>query len=85
VAANLPVHTHTVTAVAAVGTEDGPANNIWANSGTELNLFNNASGTPLTFAPAAISAAGGGQPHDNMMPFTTLTFIIATAGIYPSS
>jgi microcystin-dependent protein len=30
-------------------------------------------------------AAGGSQPHENMMPFTTINFIIATEGIYPQS
>jgi microcystin-dependent protein len=83
VAAQLPAHTHTVAASSVVGTQDSPANAVWANSGTDLNLFNPTVG-PLSFAPAAISPSGMSMPHDNMMPFTTLSFIIATEGIYPS-
>jgi microcystin-dependent protein len=84
VAANLPAHTHVVSAYSKEGTQDGPANGIWANSGKDLNLFNPGAGA-VSFAAAAITPAGSSQPHDNMMPYTTLSFIIATEGIYPSS
>jgi microcystin-dependent protein len=33
---------------------------------------------------AAVSGTGGGQPHHNMMPFTTLNFIISLYWIFPS-
>lgn len=32
----------------------------------------------------AVSAAGGSQPHENMMPFVTINFIISLFGIFPS-
>lgn len=32
---------------------------------------------------AAISAAGGGQPHNNMQPTQFVTYIIALTGIFP--
>jgi microcystin-dependent protein len=35
-------------------------------------------------APTAIGPQGGNQPHDNMQPFLTVSFIIALVGIYPS-
>jgi microcystin-dependent protein len=28
--------------------------------------------------------AGGSQPHENMMPFLVVSYIICLAGIYPS-
>ena len=31
-----------------------------------------------------IAPAGGSQPHDNMMPYLVVSFIIALEGIYPS-
>jgi microcystin-dependent protein len=83
VSAQMPAHSHTVGASSVAGTQDSPANGVWANSGTDLSLYNATVG-PLSMAPAAITIAGGSQPHDNMMPFTTLSFIIATDGIYPS-
>ena len=33
--------------------------------------------------PSVMGLTGGGQPHNNMMPFQTLTFIIALQGIFP--
>jgi microcystin-dependent protein len=39
---------------------------------------------PVQMAGAACGIAGGGQPHDNLMPFQVLTFIIALVGIFPS-
>jgi microcystin-dependent protein len=34
--------------------------------------------------PDAISSVGGSQPHNNMMPYLVLNFIIALQGIFPS-
>ena len=31
----------------------------------------------------AIGISGGNQPHNNMMPYLTLTFCIALQGIFP--
>jgi microcystin-dependent protein len=33
---------------------------------------------------AALGASGGSQPHDNMMPFLGIHFIISLFGIFPS-
>ena len=33
---------------------------------------------------AAVTNVGGSQPHNNMMPYLTLNFIIALQGIFPS-
>ena len=37
-----------------------------------------------SMAPSATTTAGESAPHDNMMPFQAVSFIIATAGVYPS-
>src|SRR5262245_584211 len=42
----------------------------------------NAPNTPLS--PNAIGAAGGSQPHDNMIPFLVINFIISLFGVFPS-
>ena len=36
-----------------------------------------------TFNPQAISITGSSFPHNNMMPFLAVTFIIALQGIFP--
>jgi microcystin-dependent protein len=35
-------------------------------------------------SPASITNTGGSQPHNNMMPYLVLNFIIALQGIFPS-
>ena len=37
-----------------------------------------------TLHPQSVAALGGSQPHNNMMPYTVLNFIIALQGIFPS-
>lgn len=36
------------------------------------------------FASDAMTTTGGGQPHNNMQPFISLSYIIALTGLYPS-
>jgi microcystin-dependent protein len=38
--------------------------------------------TPLI--PDSVTNVGGSQPHNNMMPYLVLNFIIALQGIFPS-
>ena len=78
----LPVHTHAANASTANGDQAGPAGNVWA-AGT-LSGYTSTQPANVTMNPAALSAAGGSQPHENMPPFLCLNFIIATEGIYPS-
>jgi microcystin-dependent protein len=48
-----------------------------------LNVYAPASNlTPLR--PDSVTNVGGNQPHNNMMPYLVLNFIIALQGIFPS-
>ncbi|MGF9913550.1 tail fiber protein [Paenibacillus ehimensis] len=81
IANQMPAHTHGVMAQSQQGTSNSPAGGYWANS--TLTQF--GGGTPGgTMNPNALTPSGGGQPHDNVMPFTTVSFIIALHGAYPS-
>ncbi|HEX7774003.1 MAG TPA: tail fiber protein [Pyrinomonadaceae bacterium] len=37
-----------------------------------------------TLHPTSVTNVGGSQPHNNMMPYLVLNFIIALQGIFPS-
>jgi microcystin-dependent protein len=37
-----------------------------------------------TLNPISVTSVGGSQPHNNMMPYLVLNFIIALQGIFPS-
>jgi len=51
---------------------------------TTLPLPSGGPTTPnATLGAAAISNTGGGQAHQNMMPYLCVNFIIATTGVYP--
>jgi microcystin-dependent protein len=59
-----------------------PAGNSFSES--TVGNFYSASTSPLvTMNPADVSVYGGGQAHNNIMPFLGLYWIIAMQGIFP--
>ena len=78
----LPVHTHAANANTPNANQPAPAGNVWG-AGT-LSAYTSTQAADTTMNPAALTPAGGSQPHDNMSPFLALNFIIALQGIYPS-
>jgi microcystin-dependent protein len=77
----MPGHTHSVQAQSREGTQSSPDKGVCATS--PLNFYSTNVPT-ASMNSAAIGAAGSSQPHDNMMPYLTVTFIIALSGIFPS-
>lgn len=75
----MPSHSHGLRA-ATEGFTDEPTNNFIANGG--INGFAGVSDTAMS--PQAVQPAGGGQPVNNVQPFTVVNYIIALTGIYPS-
>ena len=77
----LPTHLHLLQATnvdqsrTAVPTGNfiGPVNNMFA-----------AASALTTMNPTDVASVGGSQPHNNMMPYLALTFIICLSGIFPS-
>lgn len=81
--AQLPSHTHSAQAFSGLGAAAGPGANFWASQ-SQVFLYSNAPSGTTSMAGAAIGAAGGSQPHDNMPPYLVLNYIIALQGIFPS-
>jgi microcystin-dependent protein len=81
--AQLAAHSHTAMASTADGTATTPADGVWATS--IYASFSTAQAPAATMSAQAVTAVGSGQPHDNMMPFVVVSYIICTAGSYPSS
>ncbi len=79
----LPIHSHAAAASANGGTSNVPTNNFWANW-TGAQFTNAGTTVNATMRSDAVVPVGGGQPHDNMMPFLALNFVISLFGIYPS-
>ncbi|MEP9360241.1 tail fiber protein [Sphingomonas sp. KR3-1] len=83
----MPTHTHFVQASNAVGDKVNPN-----FGGTGYVLAAEPGNTYATgFTPNAVAlnagtvaSNGGGQAHENMQPYLTLTYCIALVGIFPS-
>jgi len=78
----LAAHTHVPNANATTAVGDTTANSVWSK--TARRNFSDGSGKTLVGMNAmALSPVGGGQPHDNMMPSTAISFIISLYGVFP--
>ena len=79
----LPVHNHPL--VGGAGGNTGlitPANHFPGPWSAEP--YAAAAGSPVTMSASAVVNTGGSQPHDNMIPYLAVSFIISLFGIYPS-
>jgi Microcystin-dependent protein len=92
--ANIPPHNHPINAYADTATTASPtgtsvlANSVPQGAGyTDAKLYVSLpAGTtnpdsPLD--PVAVASYGGSVAHDNLMPYLTINYIIARAGLYP--
>ncbi|MDQ3262848.1 MAG: tail fiber protein [Myxococcota bacterium] len=77
----IPTHTHTPAGSFNAGTLTDPNNGVWAASA--LNGYG-TSAPDTNLSPQAVGPVGGSQPHDNMPPYLTVSFIISLFGIFPS-
>lgn len=77
----IPQHSHTPQGLNNPGTQAAPTGGLWAQS--TLNQY--GSGAPNVQLPAnAIGNTGGSQPHENMIPYLVINFIISLFGVYPT-
>ncbi len=81
VVSQLPAHSHATVAYSGSGSQTSPQGNVWAQS---ANLPYSANQPASPMDPAAVGPDGGNQPHDNMVPFVGINFIISLFGVYPS-
>ena len=83
-AGEMPSHGHALRASSKPAASSSPNGGVLAQPArTGTPAYAAAAGlVPLN--PAAITASGGGQPHENMPPYLAMNFIIALQGIFPS-
>ncbi len=83
----IPVHTHTAQAfTTSKADQTSPAGHVWskAQAGRQpLPMYSATAGTSPSMSAQALQIAGSSAPHNNLMPYQTLTFIIALVGVYP--
>ena len=77
----IPTHNHPFSASTAASNSLTPTNQVLAQS-TQRAIYFEAT-TTTNLAGNALVAQGGSQPHDNMMPFLCINFIISLFGVFP--
>lgn len=80
--AEMPQHTHQAQANSTQATLPSPAGNVWGATPASRPIY--ASTVNTTMNHTAIGVAGSTQAHNNLQPYTTVTFCIALIGYYPT-
>ncbi len=83
----MPAHSHVVQCLNANADQAAPqANSVWAIAGARratVNQYAASGGQNVQMNVLGFSMTGGNLPHNNMMPYLGLTFIIALQGVFP--
>ncbi|MEI6409096.1 MAG: tail fiber protein [Bacteroidota bacterium] len=78
----MPAHNHAFFGATGPSNSPNPGNNIIGQA-SQINMFfgDNPS---ISMNSASVTSFGGGQPHENRMPYLGMNYIISLYGIYPS-
>lgn len=80
-ASTVPSHTHGMGAsTATTNLVNSP---VGAVPAAQMNLYVAQGANPAVPMPATVTPVGGGQPHNNMAPYTAFRFCICWDGEYP--
>ena len=85
---NYPTHNHQFAANTVGGTAV-PTGNYLASAASAAQIFVAAAGAMLQpmnngASPVIGFSPGGSVPHENMMPYLAMTYLIAMTGLFPS-
>lgn len=82
-ASEIPAHVHSFVAFNATASLNAPAADRALARSSGGFAFQQSAANPVNLSPQALSVAGGGQPHNNMMPYLAFNFCIALQGVFP--
>jgi len=87
----IPQHNHMVTTQTAGGSSATPTTSAVlgdeqsnASGGNAFAYGIGGTGTQVAMPGSTVGGSGGSQPHDNMMPYLCVSFVISLFGVYPS-
>ncbi len=80
----VPAHPHPYLGSVNSGGTAVPTGNVVAALATGAASAYVPEAPTTALAPQSIGSTGGSQPHDNMMPYLCIQFIISLFGVYPS-
>lgn len=79
----MPAHTHPFLGSATNATTTSPSGSVPGTLPEATTLSYGTDAPATTLHPGSVSPAGGSQPHENLQPFLTISFIISLFGIFP--
>jgi len=83
----MPTHAHSYHASTDIANSPNPGNDVLASQDDGDMPFAAQPAEPANLQnmnSQTLGMAGGSQPHNNMMPYQAISFIICLFGIYPS-
>lgn len=82
----IPAHTHSLQASNNSANTSTAIGNVLAKSPQNETAYLNGTvtGAVQEFSESAVESAGGNEPHNNMMPYLAIHFVICLQGIFPS-
>jgi microcystin-dependent protein len=78
---NLPVHSHPINASSAAAQSPLPTSNTFAANST-IDPYETSG--PGVSGPILAPNGAGALPHENLMPYVTMNYIISLFGVFPS-
>ena len=80
----VPAHAHAIRADAADPADvQAPSGAVVLARSQGGSAYQTDTAGLVAMALASVATAGGGQPHNNMQPYLTLSFCIALQGVFP--
>jgi microcystin-dependent protein len=77
----MPSHDHKLQGSSDDAISSSPNDNVLSQA--TIPIYNNPENL-TSLHSSAVATVGNGVPHENMMPFTVLNFVIALQGLFPS-
>jgi microcystin-dependent protein len=77
----LPVHNHPLLASGDTANSPNAQDNLASECVTTTPYFNDVPGVAMN--NQIVSVIGGSQPHENMMPYLCISFILSLFGVFP--
>jgi microcystin-dependent protein len=80
----IPVHTHAMNAQATPSSTGTPSANVTLARSAGGSAYRAAGGPTGTMAPQELAPQGGSLPHNNLMPYLVMRYIICLQGVFPA-
>jgi microcystin-dependent protein len=83
ISSTVPQHSHSAMGGKSPGDANAPVGKVLALSNSPV-IYTNVTTNPAVMNAQSTNIVGNNQPHNNMMPYQGLQWIIALQGIYPT-